>query len=163
MDVSQKTRYATIKLQTRSVWWGKKERILSHRLCIRRSTFAYIVWMVYTVYRYLISLLPIFYVDSDHKTRKNDEESGFLTFAVVLHFHRFIRSRMVWSHVCIWNKLRNKLKSLWPSHMVRNHNITSERIMKIKSRCVCLIWSPNSIVGLSVHDSSYFTFFYDFL
>lgn len=31
--------------------------------------------------------------------------------------------------------------------------------MKVKSRCVCLIWSPNSIMGLSVHDSSYFPFF----
>lgn len=31
--------------------------------------------------------------------------------------------------------------------------------MKAKSRYVCRIGSPNSIMGLSVHDSSYFSFF----
>lgn len=76
----------------------------------------------YTVYRYSILLLPILY---DRKTRKNDDESGFLTFDVILHFYCFIHSWMVWSHVCLWNELRNKLNLLWPTHIVRNQNITT--------------------------------------
>lgn len=64
---------------------GNSEYLLfaSHRFCIRRSIFTYIVCIAY---KYFISLLPIL---CDRKTEKSDEESDFLTFAVVLHFYCF--------------------------------------------------------------------------